>query len=366
MIEAVLFDGDQTLWDFERIMREALVATAAELRAARPGPCADALGWGDLQADRAAVAAESPDVWSLAELRVLGFARTLARRRDVEDGDEAADEVLAHELGDSYFAHRDRDPALFPDTVPGLDALRADYRLGLLSNGSRLPETVGLAGYFESVVFAQDHRVAKPDKGIFEVAESELGVGPEVCVLVGDHPVNDVAGAHGAGWRSVWLDRDGAVLFPDHGPRPDAVVASLAELPELLPRPAAGSPGTFLIRPGASAGQIRRRWRTCRAPLPRRSVRPPPCMAASISMSATPSAVAASNATELDWPSASPMWRRASAQNPALLFCRTTSMSSGVVVASCVVAMSTSRMAASSAPLTLIAMACVSTELPTA
>ena len=79
---------------------------------------------------------------------------------------------------------------------------------------------MGLAGYFESVVFAQDHRVAKPDKGIFEVVERELGVGPEVCVLVGDHPVNDVAGAHGAGWRSVWLDRDGAVLFPDDGPRP--------------------------------------------------------------------------------------------------------------------------------------------------
>ena len=82
MIEAVLFDGDQTLWDFERVMREALVATAAELRAARPGPFADALRWQDLQADRADVAQELPDVWSLAELRVHGFTRTLQRRRD--------------------------------------------------------------------------------------------------------------------------------------------------------------------------------------------------------------------------------------------------------------------------------------------
>jgi HAD superfamily hydrolase (TIGR01509 family) len=236
VIEAVLFDGDQTLWDFERVMRQALVATAAELRAARPGPFADALGWGDLQEDRAVVAGESPAVWSLAELRVLGFSRTLARRRDVEGGDESADEVLARELGQSYFTHRDRDPALFSDTIPALDALQTDYRLGLLSNGSRLPETVGLAGYFESVVFAQDHRVAKPDRGIFEVVERELGVGPEGCVLVGDHPVNDVAGAHGAGWRAVCLDRDGAVLFPDDGPRPDAVVATLLELPDVLRR----------------------------------------------------------------------------------------------------------------------------------
>jgi HAD superfamily hydrolase (TIGR01509 family) len=236
VIEAVLFDGDQTLWDFERVMRQALVATAAELWAARPGPFAEALRWEELQADRADVASERPDVWSLADLRVHGFARTLARRRDVEGGNEAADDELARELAELYFTERDREAALFPDTIPALDALRAHYHLGLLSNGSRLPETVGLAGYFETVVFAQDHRVAKPHKGIFEVVERELGVGPEVCVLVGDHPVNDVAGAHGAGWRSVWLDRDGAVLFPDDGPRPDAVVATLTELPGVLRR----------------------------------------------------------------------------------------------------------------------------------
>ena len=236
MIEAVLFDGDQTLWDFERVMRDALIAVAAELRDARPGSFTDALRWEDLQADRADVARELPDVWSLAALRVHGFSRTLQRRRAAEGGDEAADDELARQLGDSYFTHRDREPALFPDTIPGLDALRAGYRLGLLSNGSRLPETVGLASYFESVVFAQEHRVAKPDKEIFEVVERELDVGPEACVLVGDHPVNDVAGAHGAGWRSVWIDRDGAVLFPEDGPRPDAVVAVLTELPDVLRR----------------------------------------------------------------------------------------------------------------------------------
>ena len=176
MIEAVLFDGDQTLWDFERVMRQALIAVADEIRAARPGAFTAALRWEDLQGDRTAVAEEHEDVWSLATLRALGFARTLQRCRDAEGGNEAADDALARQLADSYFAHRDRDPALFPDTVPCLDALRADYRLGLLSNGSRLPETVGLAGYFETVVFAQDHRVAKPDKGIFEVVERALGV----------------------------------------------------------------------------------------------------------------------------------------------------------------------------------------------
>jgi FMN hydrolase / 5-amino-6-(5-phospho-D-ribitylamino)uracil phosphatase len=237
VIEAVLFDGDQTLWDFERVMQAALIAVLAELRAARPGRFSSALRWEELQVDRATIAEERKDVWSLATLRVLGFARTLQRCRDAEGGDEAADTALARHLADSYFAHRDRDPALFHDTVPCLRALHGRYRLGLLSNGSRLPETVGLAGYFDTVVFAQDHRVAKPDKGIFEVVERALTVAPDACVLVGDHPLNDVVGAKRAGWHAVWLDRDGGG-FPREtdGVRPDLVVQTLNELPAALDR----------------------------------------------------------------------------------------------------------------------------------
>jgi putative hydrolase of the HAD superfamily len=239
VIEAVLFDGDQTLWDFERVMREALSAVADELAAARPGPFTEALRWEDLERDRAVVGEEWEGVeYNLARLRVLGFARTLERLRAAEGGDDAADEALTFELSDSYFAHRDRDPALFPDTVSSLEALRPRYRLGLLSNGSRLPEKVGLDGFFESVVFAQDHRVAKPDKGIFEIVERELGVAPAGCVLVGDHPINDVVGAKRAGWSAVWIDRDGDGSFGEGlvetDVQPDAVVRSLAELPEAL------------------------------------------------------------------------------------------------------------------------------------
>jgi putative hydrolase of the HAD superfamily len=239
VIEAVLFDGDQTLWDFERVMREALTAIVDDLRVARPGPFADALGWEDLERDRAVVGEEWEGIeYNLARLRVLGFARTLQRLRAAEGGDDAADEALTLELSDSYFAHRDRDPALFPDTVPCLDALRSRYRLGLLSNGSRLPEKVGLDGYFESVVFAQDHRVAKPEKGIFEIVERQLDVTAGACVLVGDHPINDVVGAKRAGWSAVWIDRDGdgspGEAFVEMEAQPDVVVRSLAELPGAL------------------------------------------------------------------------------------------------------------------------------------
>ena len=169
---------------------------------------------------------------------MLGFVRTLHRLRETEGGDESEDTELAQHLATSYFHHRDRDPALFDDTLPCLEALRARYRLGLLSNGSRLPETVGLGGYFESVVFAQDHRVAKPEQGIFEIVEREMAVSPSGCVLVGDHPFHDVVGAKRAGWWAVWLDRDGDGTFDpvEEGDRsqPDAAITSLADLSDVL------------------------------------------------------------------------------------------------------------------------------------
>jgi putative hydrolase of the HAD superfamily len=240
VIEAVLFDGDQTLWDFRRVMCHALVAVADELRAERPGGFTAALRWQDLEHDRGIVGEELGGVeYNLARLRVLGFVRTLRRLREAEGGEETEDAELAQQLASSYFQHRDRDPALFEDTIPCLNALRSCYRLGLLSNGSRLPETVGLGGYFETVVFAQDHGVAKPDKGIFEIVERELATVPSGCVLVGDHPDNDVVGSKWAGWRAVWIDRDGDGEYA--GPvgceeRPDAVVTSLTQLPETLER----------------------------------------------------------------------------------------------------------------------------------
>ena len=139
MIEAVLFDGDQTLWDFERVMREALVATAAELRAVRPGPFADALRWQDLQADRADVAQERPDVWSLAELRVQGFAHTLQRRRAMEGGDERADDVLARELSRSYFIHRDPTPPSSPTPFPASTPCAPTTGLACCPTGAGCP-----------------------------------------------------------------------------------------------------------------------------------------------------------------------------------------------------------------------------------
>ncbi|HEX3796463.1 MAG TPA: HAD family hydrolase [Acidimicrobiales bacterium] len=241
MVEAVLFDGDQTLWDFQRVMQYALEQVLLELQAVRPGRLTTALSTRDLAAHRQQVVDEiGNEEFSWAELRQLGFARTVEQLREADNTTTLDDDAaLVSILTASYFHHRDIDPALFPDTRPCLEALQSRYRLGLLSNGSRLPGTIGLGDVFDPVVFAQDHHIAKPDVGIFRIVESLMGLDPESLVLVGDHPLNDVVGAKRAGWRAVWIDRDGRGPFVapagfEH--QPDAVITSLEQLPHALDR----------------------------------------------------------------------------------------------------------------------------------
>ena len=49
----------------------------------------------------------------------------------------------------------------------------------------------------------------KPDPAIFDVVTSRMEVSPADVLHVGDHPVNDLAGARGAGMEALLLDRDG-------------------------------------------------------------------------------------------------------------------------------------------------------------
>lgn len=227
-IEAIFFDGDQTLWDFETMMRRALAATLAELHRLRPevGREHPDLDVDSLIADREEVAAELRGRESnLERIRLVAFRRTLSRCGLEDNG-------LADHLNTYYLDHRFSNVLLYPDTISALTSLRADYRLGFLSNGNSYPDRCGLDGMFTTVVFAQDHGISKPDRRIFDIAAGQIGLPPERLVMVGDSLVKDVTAAQDAGWRAIWLNRSAAPC-PD-GHRPDAEIATLEELPAVV------------------------------------------------------------------------------------------------------------------------------------
>lgn len=73
------FDGDQTLWDFQAMMRRALTATIGELRRLRPGIGGD-MSVEAFVTDREVVAERlRGQVSNLEQVRFEAFKKSLAR-----------------------------------------------------------------------------------------------------------------------------------------------------------------------------------------------------------------------------------------------------------------------------------------------
>ncbi len=225
-ISAISFDGDMTLWDFQKVMRHALKKTLAELRRLVPTQDAAQLTVENMIAIRNQVEEdEQGRTWNLEELRLLAFERTL-------ESLGRPDRDLAARLNNLYLKHRFEDIELYPDVIPALDQLAPHFKLGLLSNGNSYPDRCGLEGRFAFVVFSQDVRVRKPDRRIFEIAAREAGCPLDELLHVGDSYENDVLGAYGAGAKTVWLNREG--MESNAGIRADAEITSLTDLPGIL------------------------------------------------------------------------------------------------------------------------------------
>ncbi len=101
---------------------------------------------------------------------------------------------------------------LFSETVEMLQELRErGYRLGIITNGSALMQNrkldvTGLRPLLDVVLVSEDEGIHKPQAELFKRAAERLGVAPENCVFVGDHPINDIAGAKSAGMQVVYLN----------------------------------------------------------------------------------------------------------------------------------------------------------------
>ena len=199
-IRAISFDADDTLWEFQKVMRHSLKCSMDELTTVRPET------EGKLTIDamigiREEVAENlKGKVVDLEEVRLEAFRETIARVG-------LHDDALARRLNDVYFSHRFEDIELYDDVLETLDTLEGEFVLGILSNGNSYPEKCGLEGKFQFAVFAPDHGFAKPEPRLFHIAVEQAGCAPSSLLHVGDSLEDDVKGAGRAGVRSVWLNR---------------------------------------------------------------------------------------------------------------------------------------------------------------
>ena len=116
---------------------------------------------------------------------------------------------------------------IFENSIPLLKELKArGYLTGVITNGPSVlqnhkMDTSGLRPYCDIVVVSGDEGVHKPDPRLFEITAERLGVKPQECVYVGDHPVNDIQGALSAGMGAIRMNFG---WFKDKELRPDVPV----------------------------------------------------------------------------------------------------------------------------------------------
>jgi 2-haloacid dehalogenase len=121
----------------------------------------------------------------------------------------------------------------FADTHEVLTRLARRYPLCIISNTARDIIARSIAHMdvtFAHVVTAEDVRVYKPDRRIFEAALARLGLkaGPQV-LHVFQSTIVDLPTAAPLGLQTAWINRQSLTLEPDL-PRPDAIFPDLAPL----------------------------------------------------------------------------------------------------------------------------------------
>ena len=104
------------------------------------------------------------------------------------------------------------ETCLFPGAKEVLQKLRErGFLVGVITNGysemqNRKLALSGLRPLLDLTVVSGDEGIHKPDGRLFQRAASRLGVCPEECLYVGDHPYYDMDGAINGHMHPVYFD----------------------------------------------------------------------------------------------------------------------------------------------------------------
>lgn len=197
--DILLFDADDTLFDFQRAQQYALqkVYSAFDMldKADEYTACYKEIGkeiWGELERGEI----------TLAELRVERFKR-LFNKYQLPHQPEAFGDAYLKFLGEGSFL------------VEGAEELcqaLSTQRLAIITNGFRevqIPRISHspLSQMFEQIIISEDTGYQKPQKEIFEYAFDKLGITRKDRVLmIGDSLTSDILGGNRYGIDTCWFN----------------------------------------------------------------------------------------------------------------------------------------------------------------
>lgn len=228
------FDLDDTLYDFATSSLISLDRVYVQFGLERLWP--EARAWLD------AYHAVNDRLWKMYSAGAIDTP-TLRYQRFMEPLQskgmpEARARRLALEADAFYLKELGRTGLTVDNALETLLEVRArGCRTGILSNGFKDVQTdkitsTGLAPLINTVVLSDEAPAPKPSKLIFDYASNKARTKASQCIMIGDNPATDIAGAIDAGWHAIWFAPRGT---PDTDVPPGAhVVQSLKEVPGII------------------------------------------------------------------------------------------------------------------------------------
>lgn len=225
MIRNVLFDLDDTLFDFHKAEKIALTKTLVHF------------GIDPTEETLALYSTINAAHWKRLELGEIsreevkvGRYRELFKTIGVE-----CDPVKATAYYESMLAI---GHYFMPGATELLEELYGKYRLYIVSNGTAKVQegrvgSSGIAKYMDGIFISQILGANKPDKQFFDICFAEIpDFSLSETVIIGDSLSSDIKGGINAGITTVWFNPKG--IENDSDIKPDYIIKELSEVPGLL------------------------------------------------------------------------------------------------------------------------------------
>lgn len=198
--EVILFDADDTLFDFKKSERHALENTMVEYEIDYDEAYhlkiyqeINSSIWRDFESG----------VITQKELKIERFKRFSSALNTIFD---------ASEFSKSYTKHLGLSSFLYNESLELIETLHSNYRLAIITNGltevqnKRIRKST-ISKYFEDIVISEEVKVSKPNPKIFELALNNIRHNDKSKVLmVGDSLTSDIQGGINFGIDTCWLN----------------------------------------------------------------------------------------------------------------------------------------------------------------
>ena len=225
MIRNVLFDLDDTLFDFHKAEKIALTKTLVHF------------GIDPTEETLALYSAINAAHWKRLELGEISREEVkVGRYRELfETIGVECDPVKATAYYESMLAI---GHYFMPGAPELLEELYGKYRLYIVSNGTAKVQegrigSSGIAKYMDGIFISQVLGANKPDKQFFDICFAEIpDFSLSETVIIGDSLSSDIKGGINAGITTVWFNPKG--IENDNDIKPDYTIKELSEVPGLL------------------------------------------------------------------------------------------------------------------------------------